>query len=104
MNSGSFFGELKRRNVHKVAAAYIVGGWALAQGIAQVFPLFGVPIGTVRLLVLLIVLGFPISASFSLLLELMPVGIKQTDAADAAIQHSHSNTCIYTISMRAICS
>ena len=77
MNSGSFFGELKRRNVHKVAVAYIVGGWALAQGIAQVFPLFGVPIGTVRLLVLLIVLGFPIAASFAWLFEL--TGRNQTN-------------------------
>jgi hypothetical protein len=33
----SFFAELKRRNVYKVAVAYIVGGWALSQGIAQVF-------------------------------------------------------------------
>jgi hypothetical protein len=36
----NFFGELKRRNVYKVAVAYIVAGWALAQGIAQVFPVF----------------------------------------------------------------
>ena len=34
----NFFAELKRRNVHKVAAAYIVAGCALSQGIAQVFP------------------------------------------------------------------
>jgi len=32
-----FFAELKRRNVYKVAIAYIVGGWALSQGIAQVY-------------------------------------------------------------------
>ena len=36
----SFFAELKRRNVYKVAVAYIVAGWALSQGIAQVFPVF----------------------------------------------------------------
>ena len=39
----NFFAELKRRNVYKVAIAYIVGGWALSQGIAQVFPVFDVP-------------------------------------------------------------
>ena len=43
MNPKSFFGELKRRNVYKVAVAYIVAAWALAQGIAQVFPVFDVP-------------------------------------------------------------
>jgi hypothetical protein len=38
MNLGNFFAELKRRNVYKVAIAYAVAGWALSQGIAQVFP------------------------------------------------------------------
>ena len=64
MNSGSFFAELKRRNVYKVAVAYIVAGWALAQGIAQVFPVFDVPNWIVRLIVVLIVVGFPL-LSFS---------------------------------------
>jgi hypothetical protein len=36
VNIDNFFAELKRRNVYKVAVAYIVAGWALAQGIAQV--------------------------------------------------------------------
>src|SRR5437773_10904446 len=36
----TFFSELKRRNVYKVAVAYIVAGWALSQGIAQVLPVF----------------------------------------------------------------
>ena len=39
----NFFSELKRRNVYKVVVAYIVAGWALSQGIAQVFPVFDVP-------------------------------------------------------------
>jgi len=61
MNPKSFFGELKRRNVYKVAVAYIVAGWALSQGIAQVFPVFDVPNWVVRLFVFLIVIGFPIA-------------------------------------------
>ena len=55
------FAELKRRNVYKVAVAYGVAGWALAQGIAQVFPVFGVPNWIIQLIVLLIVIGFPIA-------------------------------------------
>ena len=62
MNLTKVLAELKRRNVYKVAVAYAVGGWALAQGIAQVFPVFDIPNWVVRLLVLLIVLGFPIRA------------------------------------------
>jgi hypothetical protein len=62
MKSGNFFGELKRRNVYKVAVAYAVAGWALAQGIAQVFPVFDIPNWAVRLIVLAIVIGFPIAS------------------------------------------
>ncbi len=61
MKSGNFFGELKRRNVYKVAAAYVVVGWALAQGIAQVFPFFEIPNWVVRLIVLLIITGLAIA-------------------------------------------
>jgi TolB-like protein/Tfp pilus assembly protein PilF len=101
-NRTSFFGELKRRNVHKVAAAYIVGGWALAQGIAQVFPVFGVPNWAIRLLVGLIILGFPVAAGFAWLFELTPEGIKQTAVADAANEHSRGKTWIYVIITGAV--
>ena len=57
----SFFAELKRRNVYKVAVAYIVAGWALSQGIAQVFPVFDIPNWAIRLIVLLIIIGLPIA-------------------------------------------
>ncbi len=51
MNPGDFFAELKRRNVYKIAVAYIVAGWAFSQGIAQVFPVFDVPNWVIRLIV-----------------------------------------------------
>src|SRR5207247_7386894 len=57
----NFFSELKRRNVYKVAVAYIVAGWALSQGIAQVFPVFDIPNWIIRLIVLLIILCLPIA-------------------------------------------
>jgi hypothetical protein len=61
VNFKSFFAELKRRNVYKVAVAYAVAGWALAQDIAQVFPVFDIRNWAVRLIVLAIVIGFPIA-------------------------------------------
>jgi TolB-like protein len=103
-NRTSFFGELKRRNVHKVAAAYIVGGWAFAQGIAQVFPVFDVPNWAIRLLVLLIILGFPVAAGFAWLFELTPEGIKRTEEADAANEHSRGKTWIYVVVIGAVFS
>src|ERR1700740_3126415 len=83
MNPNQFFGELRRRNVFKVAVAYIVGGWALSQGIAQVFPVFDVPNWTIRLIVLLIILGLPVALILAWMFEITPEGIKRTATADA---------------------
>src|ERR1700726_3099066 len=83
MNQSNFFAELKRRNVYKVAIAYVVGGWALSQGIAQVFPVFNVPNRVIRLIVLLIIIGLPIALVLAWSFELTPQGIKRTETADA---------------------
>src|SRR6184192_4511257 len=79
----NFFSELKRRNVYKVAVAYIVAGWALSQGIAQVFPVFDVPNWIIRLIVLLIIIGLPIALVLAWMFEITPQGIKRTEIADA---------------------
>ena len=100
----NFFAELKRRNVYKVAIAYIVGGWALSQGIAQVFPVFDVPNWAIRTIVLLIILGFPIALVFAWFFEITPEGIKRTEVADAARQHSRGKTWIYVVVIGAIVS
>ena len=83
MNSDNFFAELRRRNVYKVAVAYIVAGWALAQGIAQVLPVFDTPNWLIRLLVVLIVIGLPIALAMAWAFESTPEGIKRTEEADA---------------------
>jgi TolB-like protein/Flp pilus assembly protein TadD len=83
MKIDNFFAELKRRNVYKVAVAYVVAGWALAQGIAQVFPVFDIPNWAVRLIVLLIIIGLPVALALAWMFELTPQGIKRTETADA---------------------
>src|SRR5713226_478558 len=83
MNLSDFFQELKRRNVYKVAVAYIVAGWALSQGIAQVFPVFDISNWAIRLIVLLIIIGLPIALVLAWMFELTPQGIKRTETADA---------------------
>ena len=83
MTLHNFFAELRRRNVYKVAIAYIVGGWALSQGIAQVFPVFDVPNWAIRLLVVLIIAGLPVALVLAWMFELTPEGIKRTAIADA---------------------
>src|SRR5438874_3228791 len=51
MNLSSFFAELKRRNVYKVAVAYAIVGWLLDQNATQVFPFFEIPNWSVQLIV-----------------------------------------------------
>jgi adenylate cyclase len=104
MKIDNFFSELKRRNVYKVAVAYIVAGWALSQGIAQVFPVFDVPNWAIRAIVLLIILGFPIAVVFAWFFEITPEGIKRTEVADAARQHSRGKAWIYVVVIGAIVS
>ena len=86
MKIDNFFAELKRRNVYKVAVAYTVAGWALSQGIAQVFPVFDVPNWVIRLIVLFIIIGLPIALVLAWMFELTPQGIMRTEAADAMPQ------------------
>src|SRR5438045_6209817 len=95
MNPGTFFAELKRRNVYKVAVAYAVAGWALAQGIAQVFPVFDIPNWAVRLIVLVIVIGFPIAVVLAWAFEITPEGIKRTEDVDVTQPHSFGGAWIY---------
>jgi adenylate cyclase len=54
----SLFNELKRRNVIRVALFYIIAAWLLVQVAETVLPLFDVPDGVLRGLVILLVLGF----------------------------------------------
>lgn len=86
----NFFAELKRRNIYKVAAAYIFAAWALSQGLAQLLPVFDVPNWTVRLLILLLVLGFPVVLMFAWAFELTPEGVRRTEQVDPkkSIRHS----------------
>jgi serine/threonine-protein kinase len=100
----SFFAEMKRRNVYKVAVAYIVAGWALSQGIAQVLPVFDIPNWVVRVLVLLIVTGFPIALVIAWAFEATPEGIKRTAVADAASERSRSKVWIYVVIVGALLS
>src|SRR5215831_10555756 len=104
MNAGSFFSELKRRNVYKVAVAYIVAGWALAQGIAQVFPVFDVPNWAIRLVVILIIIGFPVAVVLAWAFEITPEGIKRTEDVDVKQPHSFGGAWIYIVLVGACVS
>ena len=81
----SFFAELKRRKVHRVAIAYAVAAWLLIQIATQVFPFFEIPNWAVRLIVLVLVLGFPIALTLSWIFDLTPQGIRRTEESDRSL-------------------
>src|SRR5881392_2883384 len=97
MNQHNFFAELKRRNVYKVAVAYAVVAWLLMQIASQIFPFFEIPNWAVRLVVLLLVIGFPIALIIAWAFETTPEGIKRTEVADAAGQRSRGGAWIYIV-------
>ena len=75
----SFFAELKRRNVYKVAVAYAVVAWLIVQVTTQTFPFFEIPNWAVRLVILLVVIGFPVALIVAWAFELTPAGLKRTE-------------------------
>jgi TolB-like protein len=82
VNAKNFFAELKRRNVYKVAIAYAVVAWLLMQIATQVFPFLEIPNWAIRLVIMLIVLGFPIALVIAWAFELTPEGLKRTEDVD----------------------
>ena len=100
----SFFAELKRRNVYKVAVAYAVLAWLLIQIASQVFPFFEIPNWAVRFVVLAIIIGFPIALILAWAFELTPEGVKRTEVADAAHERSRGAVWIYVVAIGAALS
>ena len=104
MSERNFFAELKRRNVYKVAVAYGVVAWLLMQVASQIFPFFEIPNWVVRLVVLILIIGFPVALIIAWAFEVTPEGIKRTEAADAAGQRSRGGAWIYIVLIGAALS
>src|ERR1700731_1324291 len=100
----SFFSELRGRNVYKVAVAYAVDGWLIAQIATQIFPFLEIPNWVVRLVIVLIAIGFPIALALAWAFEATPEGIKRTEVADAKHEHSRGKTWIYVVIIGAAIS
>ena len=79
MNLTNLFAELKRRSVYKVAAAYAVVGWLLIQIAAATFPFLQIPGWATRLVIVLVLLGFPIALVLAWAFEMAPTGIRRTE-------------------------
>ena len=98
MNPNNFFAELRRRNVYKVAIAYAVVAWLLMQIATQVFPFLEIPNWAIRLVIMLIVIGFPIALVIAWAFELTPEGMKRTEfAEELPTKSARSRAWIYVV-------
>ena len=79
MDPKNFFGELRRRSIFKVAAAYAVVSWLIIQVATATFPYLEIPRWGTRLVIVLLTLGFPIAMILAWAYELTPEGIKRAE-------------------------
>ena len=101
----SFFAELKRRNVYKVAVAYAIVGWLVVQIATQVFPFLEIPNWVVRLVIVLVAIGFLIALIIAWAFELTPEGLKRTENVDRATKKpGETYTWIYVVVVGAMLS
>ena len=82
----SVWGELRRRNVVKVAVAYAIVGWLLIEAADLLLENFGAPDWVVKAFTILVFLGFPLALIFAWAFELTPQGIKREAPDDAAVE------------------
>jgi TolB-like protein/lipoprotein NlpI len=91
MNPKGFFGELKRRNVYKVAVAYAIVGWLVMQVASTVVPALHLPDTITTAVVVVTLLGFPIALVLAWAFELTPEGIKRTEDVDRSPRKAATN-------------
>jgi len=81
----SFFAELKRRNVIRMAGLYLVGAWLLTQVASTLLPAFDIPSWMLRGLIVTLALGFIPAVIFSWVFQLTPEGLKREEALGQSI-------------------
>ncbi len=85
----SVWGELKRRNVVRVAVAYAIAAWLLIEITATTFPILKLPDWSVTLVTVLVLIGFPLALILAWAFELTPEGIKKEEDVDRSESITH---------------
>lgn len=78
----SLFAELNRRNVTRVGIAFAVAGWLVTEVASVVLPTFGAPEWVLKVLIALLMIGFPVTLLFAWVYEITPEGIKREQDVD----------------------
>ena len=103
----SFFEELKRRNVVKMAALYAVASWLILQIADVLFDALELPSTWARLILAILILGFPLALIFAWVYEMTPEGLKRENDVDRSQSVTHTtgrkiNTLIVVLLVLAI--
>ena len=85
----SFFGELRRRNVVRVAVAYAIVGWLLVEVSSVLLPAFEAPDWVLRVIVLFVGVGFVLALVLSWAYEVTPDGMKRSHEVEATESITH---------------
>jgi TolB-like protein/Flp pilus assembly protein TadD len=86
-----FFEEVQRRKVYRIAAAYIIAAGFIIQIGSAVFPAWELPAWTLRLVVVLLLMGFPIALILAWAYDVTPQGIRATPALTKPGSHRRRN-------------
>ncbi|HAF04209.1 MAG TPA: hypothetical protein DCG89_10495 [Spartobacteria bacterium] len=105
VNAKNFFAELKRRNVYKVAIAYAIVAWLLVQVATSTFPVLEIPNWAIKLVIALVVLGFPVAMVIAWAFELTSEGLKRTETANGEpVKPSRNKAWVYVVIVAAALS
>lgn len=105
VNQKKLLVEFKRRNVYKVAVAYAVMGWLLIQIATQTFPFLEIPNWAIRLVIMLVAIGFPIALILAWAFELTPEGIRRAETVTGATAAKSAHRAwIYVVMVAGILS
>jgi len=86
-----FFEEVKRRKVYRVAAAYVIAAGGIIQLASAAFPAWELPSWALRLVIMLLLIGFPIALILAWAFDVTPQGIRATPSATAPRMHRRRN-------------
>src|ERR1700757_4776426 len=86
MDPATFFTELRRRKVYRVAVAYAIVAWLLVQAASILFPTFEAPPWVMKVFVTAVILGFPVALILAWAFEMTPQGIRREE--DVGVRES----------------
>src|SRR6266581_1506841 len=86
-----FFEEVRRRRIYRVAAAYIIAAGGIIQLASAAFPAWELPNWALRLVIVLLLLGFPIALMLAWAYDITAQGVRATPTTAATGTHRRRN-------------